>query len=159
MDYDLRPSGSSFAQNIWNLLSLVSVEFRRGQHGKAWTPPNTLGRILARILHAQATRMARRPLLARLLHAETTRTARCPSPRANKAKTKNSGANRACIRVPATVSDPPQGGYKLFLCRRPAFAAFGVANTVNGSQSRATIFDSATSISKNESRRGVDESC
>ncbi len=77
-----------FAQNIWDLSPPVSVEFDRGQHGKAWAPPNTLGRILARVLHAETVRMARCPLLARILHAETTRTACCPK----AVKTKNSGA-------------------------------------------------------------------
>ena len=45
-----------FAQNIWDLRPPVSVEFRRGQHEKAWAPPNTLGRILARVLHAETAR-------------------------------------------------------------------------------------------------------
>jgi hypothetical protein len=93
-----------FAQNIWDLRPRVSVEFSRGQHGNAWAPPNTLGRILARVLHAETARMARCPLLARILHAETTtRTACCPFARPKTAKTKNSGANcpRTGVRVPA----------------------------------------------------------
>ncbi len=48
-----------FAQNIWDLSPPVSVELGRGQRGKAWAPPNTLGRILARVLHAETGRMAR----------------------------------------------------------------------------------------------------
>jgi hypothetical protein len=50
-----------FAQNIWDLRPPVSVEFRRGQHEKAWAPQNTLGRILARVLQAETARMARCP--------------------------------------------------------------------------------------------------
>jgi hypothetical protein len=50
-----------FAQNIWDLRPPVSVEFRGGQHEKAWTPPNTLSRILARVLQAETARMARCP--------------------------------------------------------------------------------------------------
>jgi hypothetical protein len=60
-----------FAQNIWDLRPPVSVEFSRGQHGNAWTPQNTLGRILARVLQAETARMAR-----------------CPSARPKTAKTK-----------------------------------------------------------------------
>ena len=59
-------------QNIWDLRPPVSVEFLRGQHGKAWASPDTLGRILARVLHSEAARMARCPLLVRVLHSETT---------------------------------------------------------------------------------------
>src|SRR6266480_5787530 len=70
----------SSLQNIWDLRPPVSVEFRRGQHEKTWAPPNTLGGILARVLHAETARMAR-----------------CPSARPKPAKTKTSGANRARI--------------------------------------------------------------
>jgi hypothetical protein len=45
--------------------------------------------------------MARCPLLARVLHSKKTRTARCPSARRKTAKTKNSSAYRACVRLPA----------------------------------------------------------
>ena len=72
------------------LLSLVPVEFYRDQHEKAWASPNTLGRILARVLHTKAARMARCPLLACLLHAQKTRTARSSSARRKTAKRKNS---------------------------------------------------------------------
>ena len=120
-------------QKTWELRPPVSVEFSRGQHGKAWAPPNTLGRILARVLHTEAARMARCSLLARLLHAETTRTARRASARRKTAKTKNGSAYRACVKLPAcagtgfrhsrsrllqvwqprtaAVGDPPRAGY------------------------------------------------
>jgi hypothetical protein len=84
--------------NIWDLRPPVSVEFLRGQHGKARSSPNTLGRILARVLHPEAARMARCSLLACLLHAKTTRTARCPSTRRKTAKTKANGPHRTRIR-------------------------------------------------------------
>jgi hypothetical protein len=45
-----------FAQNIWDLRPPVSVEFRRGQHEKAWAPPNTLGRIYWRAYYTQKQR-------------------------------------------------------------------------------------------------------
>ncbi len=84
-----------FAQDSGKLPHLVSVESRKGQHGKTWASPNTLARILARVLHTEAARMARCPLLARVLHAETTRTAHCRSARPKTAKIKNSYANHA----------------------------------------------------------------
>jgi len=65
---------------------------------KAWASPDTLGRILARVLHSEAARMARCPLLVRVLHSETTRPARHPSAHWKTAKTKNNGAHSARIR-------------------------------------------------------------
>ena len=81
---------SPSAQNIWDFRPLVSVEFCRGQHEKTWASPNTLARVLARVLHAEAARVARSPLLACVLHKEKTRTARSPSARRKTTKRKNS---------------------------------------------------------------------
>ena len=82
-----------FGQNIWDFPSLVSVELGRGRHEKAWASQDTLDRVLARVLHSKAARMARCALLVRVLHSETTRTARCPSAHRKTAKTKNSPVN------------------------------------------------------------------
>jgi hypothetical protein len=112
---------TSVRANIWDLRPLVSVELRKGQHEKAWASPNTLARVLARVLHTEAARMARSPLLACVLHEEKTRTARCPSAHRKTAKTKI---------TPRTTH-----------------------------RAVAKISDTATSISKSESRRAVDESC
>ena len=94
-----------FAQNIWDLCPPVSVELRRGQDEKAWALPNTLGRILARVLHAETARMARCPLLARILHAETTRTACSPFARPKTAKTKTFQPQR-CGLISISVITP-----------------------------------------------------
>jgi len=134
--------------------------FRRDQHEKAWASPNTFARVLACILHAEAARMARCPLLARVLHSKKTRTARCPSARRKTAKTKNSSAYRACVRLPACAGTgfirsrsrllqglaahnrrgrrPASGGLHcfFFFAGDSRSLSFGVAITVNGSQSR-----------------------
>src|SRR6266568_8658580 len=57
-----------------NRIVVDYVEFNGGRHEKAWAPPNTLRRILARVLHAETARMAR-----------------CSSARPKTARTKNSG--------------------------------------------------------------------
>src|SRR5204863_9774521 len=91
--YHLPRNTTHLGQNIWDFPSLVSVELRKGRHEKTWASPNTLGRVLARVLHSETARMARCPLLVRVLHSETTRTARCPPAHRKTAKTKNSSVN------------------------------------------------------------------
>src|SRR5438034_11426063 len=63
---------SPSAQNIWDFRPLVSVEFYRDQQENTWPSLNPLARVLARVPHAAAARVARSPRVARVVHKANT---------------------------------------------------------------------------------------